>query len=157
MNAVRTDTPQTTRRIHQTEVLAVFLVAQFSMASAGAKDKLGLRVHGLIVGSPELKKADPAVLRSLCSAILPNGRTEVLVTNFEGWGSVKARDDMQFDWDDAMGNARRRAASLAQEALRKGESARRRKDAKAAGKPPPPRAKKDGKPEARKAIKLKSY
>jgi hypothetical protein len=45
---------------------------------SGAKDKLGLRVHGLIVGSPEKKRADPAVLRALCTAYLPNGRSEVL-------------------------------------------------------------------------------
>ncbi len=44
---------------------------------AGAKDKLSLRVHGLIVGSPEKKRADPAVLRSLCSQVLPNGKMEV--------------------------------------------------------------------------------
>ena len=45
----------------------------------GAKDKLGLRVHGLIVGSPEKKRADPAVLRSLCSQLLPNGKNEVIL------------------------------------------------------------------------------
>ena len=43
---------------------------------AGAKDKLGLRVHGLIVGSPEKKRADPAVLRQLCAHTLPNGKNE---------------------------------------------------------------------------------
>ena len=36
-----------------------------------------LRVHGLIVGSPEKKRADPAVLRSLCSHTLPSGKNEV--------------------------------------------------------------------------------
>ncbi len=46
---------------------------------SGAKDKLGLRVHGLIVGSPEKKRSDPAVLRSICSSILPNGKNEVRV------------------------------------------------------------------------------
>ena len=46
---------------------------------SGAKDKLGLRVHGLIVGSPEKKRADPAVLRALCTAYLPNGRSEVTI------------------------------------------------------------------------------
>lgn len=45
---------------------------------SGAKDKMGLRVHGLIVGSPEKKRADPAVLRALCTAYLPSGKTEVL-------------------------------------------------------------------------------
>lgn len=58
---------------------------------AGAKDKLGLRVHGLIVGSPEKKRADPAVLRALCTARLPNGKSEVLVTEFGGWASVQVR------------------------------------------------------------------
>lgn len=58
---------------------------------SGAKDKLGLRVHGLIVGSPEKKKADPAVLRSLCSNILPNGKQEVLVSEFGSWASVQVR------------------------------------------------------------------
>lgn len=48
-----------------------------SCAWSGAKDKLGLRVHGLIVGSPEKKRADPAVLRSLCSHTLPSGKNEV--------------------------------------------------------------------------------
>ena len=43
----------------------------------GAKDKLSLRVHGLIVGSPDKKRADPAVLRALCSHVLPNGKQEV--------------------------------------------------------------------------------
>ena len=47
---------------------------------SGAKDKLGLRVHGLIVGSPEKKRADPAVLRALCTAYLPNGRSEVTLS-----------------------------------------------------------------------------
>ena len=57
---------------------------------AGAKDKLGLRVHGLIVGSPEKKRADPAVLRALCTNVLPSGHHETLVTEFEGWASVAA-------------------------------------------------------------------
>lgn len=30
---------------------------------SGSKEKLGLRVHGLIIGSPEEKRSDPAVLR----------------------------------------------------------------------------------------------
>ena len=34
-------------------------------------------MHGLIVGSPEKKRADPAVLRSLCSHVLPSGKMEV--------------------------------------------------------------------------------
>ena len=54
-------------------------------ARAGAKDKLGLRVHGLIVGSPDKKRADPAVLRSLCSHVLPSGKQEVRA----GWGTLE--------------------------------------------------------------------
>lgn len=85
----------------------------------GAKDKLGLRVHGLIVGAPEKQRADPAVLKSLCSHVLPSGHQEVLVTRFESWGGVSADPAMQFDWDDALGNAARRSAGLQLEALRK--------------------------------------
>ena len=48
--------------------------------NTGAKDKLGLRVHGLIVGSPDKKRADPAVLRALCSHVLPSGKQEVRQT-----------------------------------------------------------------------------
>lgn len=55
---------------------------------SGAKDKLALRVHALIVGSPEKKRADPAVLRALCSNPLPSGRMETLITEFAGWASV---------------------------------------------------------------------
>ena len=51
---------------------------EWLIIAAGAKEKLSLRVHGLIVGSPEKKRADPAVLRSLCSQVLPNGKMEVL-------------------------------------------------------------------------------
>ena len=107
------------------------------------------------MGTPEVKKADPAVLRSLCSGILPNGRTEILVSEFEGWASVKSRADMQFDWDDAIGNARRRAAGLKAEALRKGESVRRKRAQKGSARPQ--QGAKKGKPEKRKAIKLKTY
>ena len=55
----------------------------------GAKDKLGLRVHGLIVGSPDKKRADPAVLRSLCTNYLPSGKVELCLSEFEGWASVQ--------------------------------------------------------------------
>jgi hypothetical protein len=58
---------------------------------AGAKEKLGLRVHGLVVGSPEKQRADPAVLRALCTSTLPNGKVEVLVSEFAGWASVQVR------------------------------------------------------------------
>jgi hypothetical protein len=56
---------------------------------SGAKEKLGLRVHGLIIGSPEKKRADPAVLRALCTNYLPNGKVEQCMSEFEGWASVQ--------------------------------------------------------------------
>jgi hypothetical protein len=59
---------------------------------SGAKEKLGLRVHGLIIGSPEKKRADPAVLRALCTNYLPNGKVELCMSEFEGWASVQVRD-----------------------------------------------------------------
>lgn len=93
---------------------------------AGAKDKLGLRVHGLIVGSPEKKRADPAVLRGLCSHTLPSGKNEVLIHEFESWAGVQQDRSMQFDWDDAMGNAARREAGLRLEKMRQAEIKRRR-------------------------------
>lgn len=95
---------------------------------AGAKDKLSLRVHGLIVGSPDKKRADPAVLRGLCSHTLPNGKNEVLVHEFESWAGVQADRSMQFDWDDAMGNAARREAGLRLEKMRQAEIKRRRQE-----------------------------
>jgi hypothetical protein len=55
----------------------------------GAKDKLGLRVHGLIVGSPDKKRADPAVLRSLCTNYLPSGKVELCLSEFDNWASVQ--------------------------------------------------------------------
>jgi hypothetical protein len=56
---------------------------------SGAKEKLGLRVHGLIVGSPDKKRADPAVLRALCTNYLPSGKVELCLSEFEGWASVQ--------------------------------------------------------------------
>lgn len=97
---------------------------------SGAKDKLGLRVHGLIVGSPEKKRSDPAVLRGLCSHTLPSGKNEVLVHEFESWAGVKADRSMQFDWDDALGNSARREAGLRLEKMRQAEMRRRRQDAR---------------------------
>ncbi|KAI7841137.1 hypothetical protein COHA_005107 [Chlorella ohadii] len=97
---------------------------------AGAKDKLGLRVHGLIVGSPEKRRADPAVLRGLCSHTLPSGKNEVLIHEFESWASVQAERTLQFDWDDAMGNQARREAGLRLEKLRQEEIRRRRGEAR---------------------------
>lgn len=93
---------------------------------SGAKDKLSLRVHGLIVGSPEKKRADPAVLRALCSHTLPSGKNEQLVTEFDGWASVRNEKAMKFDWDDAIGNSQRRIAGLALEAERQKEIKRKR-------------------------------
>ena len=98
---------------------------------AGAKDKLGLRVHGLIVGDPENKRADPAVLRSLCSHRLSqSGKMEVLVHQFESWSSVQADTSLRFDWDDSSGNKARREAGLRLEKLRQEEMKRRRRSAK---------------------------
>jgi hypothetical protein len=67
---------------------------------SGAKEKLGLRVHGLIIGSPEKKRADPAVLRALCTNYLPNGKVEQCMSEFEGWASVQVggRDDIVGDF-----------------------------------------------------------
>lgn len=65
------------RGSRQCEKLKNVVVAQIMRKLAGAKDKMGLRVHGLIVGSPEKKRSDPAVLRSICSSILPSGKSEV--------------------------------------------------------------------------------
>lgn len=86
---------------------------------SGAKEKLGLRVHGLIVGSPDKKRADPAVLRALCTNYLPSGKVELCLSEFEGWASVQADEQLAFDWDDAEGNMRRRLAGLALEKQRK--------------------------------------
>jgi len=94
---------------------------------SGAKEKLGLRVHGLILGSPEQKRADPAVLRSLCTQIVPNsGKTETLIHEFESWASVNNDESLMFDWDDIAGNAARREAGLKLEKLRNAEIKRRR-------------------------------
>ena len=95
---------------------------------SGSKEKLGLRVHGLILGAPDedQKRADPAVLRSLCTQIVPNtGKTETLIHNFEDWKSVKDQG-LVFDWDDAVGNAARREAGLKLEKLRNAEIKRKR-------------------------------
>ena len=106
---------------------------------SGAKEKLGLRVHGLILGSPEETRADPAVLRSLCTQIVPNtGKTETLIHEFDSWASVQANSELAFDWDDAAGNAARREAGLRLEKLRNQEMKRKRqakaKKAKSMGK-----------------------
>jgi uncharacterized protein with von Willebrand factor type A (vWA) domain len=94
---------------------------------SGAKDKLALRVHGLILGSPEKKRADPAVLRGLCSHILPkSGKLETLIHEFDSWPSVMQDRGMKFDWDDAVGDAARREAGLRLEKLRNAEMKRRR-------------------------------
>ncbi len=70
---------------------------------SGAKDKLSLRVHGLIIGSPEKKRADPAVLRGLCTSTLPNGKTELLVTEFSSWASVQVGEGIWTVCVDARG------------------------------------------------------
>lgn len=63
--------------MRRAENLQSLCLLQIMRKLSGAKDKMGLRVHGLIVGSPEKKRADPAVLRALCAAYLPNGKSEV--------------------------------------------------------------------------------
>ena len=45
---------------------------------------------------------------------------------FESWAGVQADRAMQFDWDDAMGNAARREAGLRLEKMRQAEIKRRR-------------------------------
>ncbi|GBF95418.1 hypothetical protein Rsub_08380 [Raphidocelis subcapitata] len=100
---------------------------------AGAKDKLALRVHGLIIGSPEKQRADPAVLRALCTSYLPNGKVETLVSEFSDWASVQDDESMQYDWDDAEGNTRRRLAGLAREKARQAEMRRLRQDERRSG------------------------
>ncbi|PNW85740.1 hypothetical protein CHLRE_03g207400v5 [Chlamydomonas reinhardtii] len=97
---------------------------------AGAKEALGLRVHGLVVGSPEKKRADPAVLRALCTNYLPSGKVEVLVHTFESWASVQAEAAFALDWDDVAGNSRRRLANLAHEKERMEESRRKKRESK---------------------------
>jgi hypothetical protein len=49
-----------------------------------------------------------------------------MVSEFEGWASVQVDKEIAFDWDDAAGNAARRAAGLKLEALRNAEMKRRR-------------------------------
>lgn len=94
---------------------------------SGAKQGLSLRVHGLILGSPEKQRADPAVLRGLCSHTLPNGKNETIIHEFDSWSSVNKNElGLVFDWDDIEGNAKRREAGLKMEKLRLQEVKRRR-------------------------------
>eukprot|EP00803_Ostreobium_quekettii_P008826 evm.model.scf_2565.1 EVM.evm.TU.scf_2565.1 scf_2565:1050-6339(-) len=111
---------------------------------AGAKEKLGLVVHGLIIGSPEKRRADPAVLKSLCTNYLANGKAELRVSEFENWGSVQEDKALQFDWDDIAGDTARRLVNLEREKLRLEEIKRRRlqKKAEAGGIARKPRKKK---------------
>ena len=53
-------------------------------------------------------------------------RVQVLVSEFEGWSSVRGNPEIAFDWDDAVGNAARRAAGIKLEAMRNAEIRRRR-------------------------------
>lgn len=55
---------------------------------------------------------------------------QVLVSEFEGWSSVKGDAEIAFDWDDAVGNAARRAAGIKLEAMRNAEMRRRRLEAR---------------------------
>ena len=95
---------------------------------SGAKEKLGLRVHGLIVGTPEQQRSDPAVLRSLCTNYLQNGKTEVRIQEFEGWASVQEDEELKFDWDDIEGDSRRRIKNLRLEKLRQEETRRKKSE-----------------------------
>lgn len=111
---------------------------------SGAKEKLGLRVHGLIVGTPEKQRSDPAVLRhkyhssvnqclvwstrSLCTNYLRNGKTEIRIQEFEGWSSVREDESLSFDWDDLEGDSRRKIKNLKLEKLRQEEARRRKQD-----------------------------
>lgn len=51
----------------------------------------------------EKKRADPAVLRSLCTNYLPSGKVEVLMSEFESWASVKVRKPQCFVQGAAVG------------------------------------------------------
>lgn len=68
---------------------------------------------------------------------------QVTVTEFEGWASVAADEEIAFDWDDAAGNATRREAGLKLEALRKAEMRRRRLEEKGSAEPKKAGAKRD--------------
>ena len=52
------------------------------------------------------------------------------MSEFEGWSSVKGDAEIAFDWDDAVGNAARRAAGVKLEAMRNAEIRRRRLEAR---------------------------
>lgn len=41
-----------------------------------------------------------------------------MIHEFESWASVQAEKSLQFDWDDAVGNAARREAGLRLEKMR---------------------------------------
>ncbi len=81
--------PQSHRPATATHPARPRAAAQVMRKLAGAKEKLGLRVHGLVIAAPDKKRADPAVLRGLCTNYLPNGKTELLVSEFNNWASVQ--------------------------------------------------------------------
>lgn len=58
---------------------------------------------------------------------------QALVTEFEGWASVEGNKDMAFDWDDALGDAKRRERGLRLEKLRVAEQRRRSKSTRGTG------------------------
>lgn len=55
------------------------------------------------------------------------------MTEFEGWASVEGNKDMAFDWDDALGDAKRRERGLRLEKLRVAEQRRRSKSNRGTG------------------------
>lgn len=95
----------------------------------GAKEAMGLRVHGLIIGSPETPK-DPLVMKSLCTNYTRGAKDELLLHTFDNWGLLP--DD--FDFDDKVATALRVERSKRLEKARKEEEKRRRLDARAAAK-----------------------
>ena len=63
-------------------------------------------------------------------SIRPPTRRQTLIHDFQSWASVRGNANLQFDWDDAAGDAARRAAGLKLEKLRAAEIKRRRVDAR---------------------------
>ena len=58
---------------------------------------------------------------NLTLSLTPHRNTppaQALVHEFESWASVQADRALQFDWDDALGNAARREAGLRLERMR---------------------------------------
>ena len=56
-----------------------------------------------------------------------------MVTEFEGWASVQGNNEMVFDWDDALGDAKRRERGLRLEKMRLAEMKRRKLGSRGTG------------------------